>query len=86
MPNSGPVKLKIQTINRAVDSRKIRQKDSSSIKTINQVQQAVKIGRIKSILDSIQTKNKKSMIEFNNQPKQVKSSQSRLDPNKNKNY
>ena len=24
------------------------------------------------------------MIEFNNQPKQVKSSQSRLDPNKNK--
>ena len=34
----------------------IRQKDSSSIKTINQVQQAVEIGRIKSFLDSIQTK------------------------------
>ena len=29
-------------------------------------------------------KKQKSMIEFNNQPKQVKSSQSRLDPNKNK--
>ena len=70
MPNSGPVKLKIQTINRAVDSRKIRQKDSSSIKTINQVQQAVKTGRIKSILDSIQTKTKSQGSNLtNNQPK-----------------
>ena len=58
MSSSGPFKLKIQTTNRAEDSRKICQKDSSTTKTINQVQQAVEISQIKSFLDSIQTKTK----------------------------